>query len=87
MGFVSKLQKWTFFLRSRTKSLRTLGFSFTDTELTHFGELVLLQRFCQQLQLRRRLQREVGLAHRRGDYRTRRFLDGVGSEIDNLSVT
>jgi len=29
------------------KGLRTLEFSFEDTDLTHFGELVLMQRFCQ----------------------------------------
>ena len=50
------------------KGLQTLGFSFDEPHLTHFGGLVLVQRFCQRLQLRRRLQRSVRLAHRRGDY-------------------
>jgi hypothetical protein len=50
------------------KGLRKLEFSFTDTDLTHFGGLVLLQRFCQRLGLRRRLQREVPVAQRQGDY-------------------
>lgn len=45
-----------------------MGFSFTDTELTHFGGLVLLQRFCQKLQWRRRLQREVSFPHRHSPY-------------------
>ena len=51
------------------KGLQTLGFSFDEPHLTHFGGLVLVQRFCQRLQLRRRLQRSVRLPHRRGDYR------------------
>ena len=50
------------------KALRTLSFSFEDSHLTHFGGLVLLQRFCQQIQLRRRLQRQVHLAQRDGPY-------------------
>lgn len=50
------------------KALRTLSFSFEDSHLTHFGGLVLLQRFCQQIQLRRRLQRQVRLAQRDGPY-------------------
>jgi len=36
--------------------------------LTHFGGLVLLQRFCQRLQLRRRLQRQIKLSQRNADY-------------------
>jgi Transposase DDE domain group 1 len=50
------------------KGLQTLGFLFDEPHLTHFGGLVLMQRFCQQLQLRRRLQRSVPLPHRPGDY-------------------
>jgi hypothetical protein len=50
------------------RALRTLVFSFEDTHLTHFGGLVLLQRFCQSLQLRRRLQRQVKLRRRHADY-------------------
>jgi hypothetical protein len=41
------------------KGLRTLAFRFDDPALTHFGGLVLLQRFCQQLRLRWLLQRDV----------------------------
>ena len=47
---------------------RTLHFSFTDGSLTHFGGLVLFQRFCRGLDLRHRLQRQLRLPHRRGDY-------------------
>ena len=36
--------------------------------MTHFGGLVLLQRFCQRLQLRRRLQRQIKLSQRNADY-------------------
>src|SRR2546425_4912278 len=50
------------------KALRTWRFSFEDTHLTHFGGLVLLQRFCQRLQLRRRLQRQINLSQRNADY-------------------
>lgn len=50
------------------KGPRTLHFSFTDASLTHFGGMVLFQRFCKQLHLRHRLQRQFRLPHRRGDY-------------------
>lgn len=50
------------------KGLRTLRFSFDERQLTHFGGMVLMQRFCKQLQLRRRLQRSVRLPQRGGDY-------------------
>jgi hypothetical protein len=50
------------------KGPRTLHFSFTDGSLTHFGGLVLFQRFCNRLHLRHRLQRQLRLPHRRGDY-------------------
>jgi hypothetical protein len=50
------------------KGLQTLRFSFDEPQLTHFGGMVLMQRFCQRLQLRRALQRSVRLPHRRGDY-------------------
>lgn len=39
------------------KGLQTLEFSFEGEALTHFGGLFLIQRFCNQLHLRRRLQR------------------------------
>jgi len=50
------------------KALRTWRFSFEDTHLTHYGGLVLFQRFCQKLQLRRRLQRQVRISQRNADY-------------------
>ena len=50
------------------KGLRTLEFSFEDTDLTHFGGLVLMQRFCQCLRLRWLLQRDLTIAHRAGDF-------------------
>ena len=50
------------------KGLRTLHFSFEDRSLTHFGGMVLMQRFCNRLSLRRRLQRQVTIAYRSGDY-------------------
>jgi hypothetical protein len=39
------------------KGLQSLGFSFETESLTHFGGLFLIQRFCNQLCLRRRLER------------------------------
>lgn len=36
--------------------------------MTHFGGLVLFQRFCQKLQLRRRLQRRVKISQRNAHY-------------------
>lgn len=39
------------------KGLQTLTFSFEAESLTHFGGLFLIQRFCNKLRLRRRLER------------------------------
>jgi hypothetical protein len=50
------------------KGLQTLHVSFDEPRLTHFGGLVLIQRFCQRLHLRRRLRRSLTLRQRRGDY-------------------
>lgn len=50
------------------KGPRTLHFSFTDASLTHFGGMVLVQRFCSKLHLRHRLQHRLHLPSRRGDY-------------------
>ncbi len=50
------------------KGLRTLRLSFHDTHLTHFGGMVLLQRFCNKLRLRWLLQHYVKIPHRKADY-------------------
>jgi hypothetical protein len=50
------------------KGLRNLHFSFNEPHLTHFGGMVLIKRFCNQLGLRRRLQRQVPIPNRAGDY-------------------
>jgi len=50
------------------KGLETLGFSFDEQHLTHFGGMVLMQRFCKQVSLRRRLLRATRLAQRPGEY-------------------
>jgi hypothetical protein len=50
------------------RGLERLGFSFDESHLTHFGGMVLMQRFCKQLHLRRRLQRAVWVPQRVGDY-------------------
>lgn len=50
------------------KGLRNLRFSFHEPHLTHFGGMVLIKRFCNQLSLRRRLQRQVPIPGRVGNY-------------------
>jgi hypothetical protein len=49
--------KWFFVSSSMSKGLQTLDFSFEAESLTHFGGLFLIQRFCNKLCLRRRLER------------------------------
>jgi hypothetical protein len=51
------------------KGLQTLQFSFEGEALTHFGGLFLIQRFCNKLRLRRRLQRILKSAPQWIDYR------------------
>ena len=51
------------------KGLQTLEFSFDGDALTHFGGLFLIQRFCNKLRLRRRLQRILRAAPHWIDYR------------------
>lgn len=51
------------------KGLQTLDFSFEAESLTHFGGLFLIQRFCHQLCLRRRLERIVRDAPHWANYR------------------
>ena len=51
------------------KGLQTLDFSFDGDALTHFGGLFLIQRFCNKLRLRRRLQRILKAAPHWIDYR------------------
>ena len=46
-----------FLLGEMRKGLQTLEFSFEAQSLTHFGGLFLIQRFCNRLCLRRRLER------------------------------
>jgi hypothetical protein len=50
------------------KGLRTLRLLFTDTHLTHFGGMVLLQRFCSKLRLRWLIQKYVKVNQRNADY-------------------
>src|SRR5438874_5108604 len=52
-----------------SKGLQTLEFSFEGDALTHFGGLFLIQRFCNQLRLRRRLQRILKAPPHWIDYR------------------
>jgi hypothetical protein len=47
---------------------RRWQFEFSDPGLTHFGGLVLIQRFCQKLRLRWLLQRDVRVAMRHTEY-------------------
>jgi Transposase DDE domain group 1 len=50
------------------RGLRTLHLSFKDSCLTHFGGMVLLQRFCNKLKLRWRIQKYVRILQRNADY-------------------
>jgi hypothetical protein len=50
------------------KGLQTLDFSFEADSLTHFGGLFLIQRFCNKLCLRRRLERILRDAPNWADY-------------------
>jgi Transposase DDE domain group 1 len=50
------------------KGLQTLDFSFETECLTHFGGLFLIQRFCNKLCLRRRLERILKTPPRWRDY-------------------
>jgi hypothetical protein len=50
------------------KGLRTLRFAFNDTNLTHFGGMALLQRFCNKLRLRWLIQNFVKVPQRNADY-------------------
>src|SRR5256885_2275595 len=48
------------------KGLRALRFSFADSQLTHYGGMVLMQRFFNPLRLLWRLQKHVPLPRRAG---------------------
>ncbi len=50
------------------KALRTLHLQFTETHLTHFGGMVLLQRFCKKLRLRWLIQKYVRVPQRNVTY-------------------
>jgi len=52
-----------------SKGLQTLDFAFKGDALTHFGGLFLIQRFCNKLRLRRRLQRILKSGPQWVDYR------------------
>lgn len=52
------------------KGLQTLHLSFKGANLTHFGGMVLLQRFCKKLGLRRLLQRSLRINERHTLYRS-----------------
>ena len=50
------------------RALRTLRLSFCETHLTHFGGMVLWQRFCNRLGLRRLLQQSLRMSQPNADY-------------------
>ena len=50
------------------KGTRTIGVSFEETHITHFGGMWLIQRFCNKLGLRRLLQRYIRMEQRASDY-------------------
>lgn len=57
-----------FVLSGMRKGLQSLDFSFEAHSLTHFGGLFLIQRFCNKLCLRRRLERILRNAPNWADY-------------------
>jgi hypothetical protein len=50
------------------RGLRTLRLAFVETHLTHFGGMVLLQRFCNKLRLRWLIQNHIKMPQRHADY-------------------
>jgi hypothetical protein len=50
------------------KGLKTLHLSFIDNQLTHFGGMVLIQRFCKKLRLRWLIQKYIKIPQRNIDY-------------------
>jgi hypothetical protein len=50
------------------KGTREVRFSFEESHLTHFGGMWLIQRFCNKLRLKKRLQDYVRLPQRRSEY-------------------
>jgi hypothetical protein len=52
------------------KGTRSIRFSFEESHLTHFGGMWLIQRFCNQIELRRLIQRYVSVRRRTGTYGT-----------------
>lgn len=61
-------EKLCFCSRKMRKGLQSLEFSFEAESLTHFGGLFLIQRFCNKLCLRRRLERILKDAPNWADY-------------------
>ena len=50
------------------KGARLVRFSFDESQLTHFGGMWLIQRFCNKLRLRRLIQRYVNVSGRTSTY-------------------
>src|SRR6516165_10497719 len=63
------------------RGLKTLRLSFVETHLTHFGGMVLLQRFCNKLKLRWLLQNYVKLPPRSPNYHPCDFILALLSAI------
>ena len=51
-----------------TNSLKRLHLHFSEDAITHFGGMVLIQRFCQRLGLRRMIRRRLHFGRRSFDY-------------------
>lgn len=67
-GYWREAESLLFIRRAMRKGLQTLDFSFEADCLTHFGGLFLIQRFCNKLCLRRRLERILRGAPNWADY-------------------
>ena len=56
------------------KGTREVRFSFEESHLTHFGGMWLIERFCNKLRLKKRLQDYVRAPQRRSEYHSSKMI-------------
>jgi hypothetical protein len=57
-----------------TKGIKNIQISFSERNLTHYGGLILIQKFCQKLKLKQYLQMYVKFRQRNQQYQTAEFI-------------
>jgi len=57
-----------------TKGIKNIQISFTEKNITHFGGLFLIHKFCQKLKLKWLLQRYIKFHQRNQEYQTAEFI-------------